>query len=85
MKRTSAKTAQQHKTQIRYYLEQMLEHTRQSTKAACLFLPSIPNLSRQLGCSALEIQESMEELIGKGYQFLMISHDTPVTVCITTS
>lgn len=74
-----------HKVDISAYLEQMLKNKHRATRDACLFLPSVVNMARQLGCSALDIQESMTELINKGYKFLAINHDTPVTVCITTS
>jgi hypothetical protein len=77
----STKRTYKNPDRILHYLEQRVKQARRG-KETCLFLPSILNLAKQLECSALDVHDSIRELVKKGYQFLMLSHDTPVTVCI---
>lgn len=61
------------------YLEK-LYRTHASEDDSCLFLPSLLTMSKRLDCSPLEIHEALRKLTTRGYQFITLGLDTPVTL-----
>jgi len=62
---------------IMAYLEQVTAH---SDYPSCVFLPSVMNLARSLKCAPLEVHDALRRLTKRGYKFLLLGLDSPVTL-----
>lgn len=63
---------------IAAYFEQLFK--KYGSNGSCLFLPSIMSLAKKLDCPAVDVHSALKSLTDKGFYFLVLGLDTPVTL-----